>query len=165
MGPQSEIVKSLSLCSEKNVKGMSSNNFALFLLLNKSGTENRIGNYWQTSVLRSRVENIMQSHFSIWESWCTVKLHLNLQVTTQIIREHLHLAELFPYWCFFETNLEIFICRYSMKMFYTENLYSEVLYLSIYLYNHTDNFEKHNFLIEYFRHVLYTALIINASKH
>lgn len=28
---------------------------------------------------------------------------------------------------FFETNLKIFICRYSMKTFYTENLYSELL--------------------------------------
>lgn len=48
MAPQSGIVKSLSLCSGTNVKGMSSNNFALVLLLNRSGTKNRIGNYWQT---------------------------------------------------------------------------------------------------------------------
>lgn len=84
MGPQSEIVKYFSLYSQINVKGMNSNNFAFFLLLNKSRTEDRIGNYWQASVLRSHVEYIKQSHFSIWESWCTVKPDLNLQVTTQI---------------------------------------------------------------------------------
>lgn len=78
-------------------------------------------------------------------------------------------AVLFSHWVtgyFFEDILDIFIYKCSIKMFYTENPDSKLLYLTLLVIQAPWQFWNVQFLlVKYFRHFDYIALVINVSKH